>query len=135
MASQATLQFAQKIFAGHQGRILDVGGLNVNGSIKSLGDVWSVDMREGKGVDEVVNGCDLIDHYGIESWDNVAAMTKGRHNYPNDYWRMELGELMRIFKGQQIIGKHAEPVSIGVGVIKKGPLQVDLNTIKVKAVD
>lgn len=41
---------------------------------------------------------------------------KGRHNYPNDYWRFELDEYRKIFAKQTIL-KCEEVGSAGVGVI------------------
>ena len=46
--------------------VLEVGSLNVNGSARRYfnGEYWGVDMRPGRGVDEVLNAHDLHDADG-----------------------------------------------------------------------
>lgn len=46
-----------------KGKALDVGAMDMNGSARQFfdgWDYWGVDMMPGKGVDEVVNGHDLM---------------------------------------------------------------------------
>ncbi len=111
--------------------ILDIGSLNVNGNAAQVLPVTvGVDMREGKGVDLVCNGEDLLKHFDknyfdvivttdtlehvkywreflIGAWSvlkpdgifiaTIASKRKGRHAYPDDYWRLEKHHLIKIF--------------------------------------
>lgn len=148
-----------------KGTILDVGALDVNGSLsQALPVTLRVDMRPGKGVDEVVNACDLLERFGPESWDNVvsaemlehaqdwrgaminmwgvlrpggamlltmASIRKGRHAYPDDYWRFPLDRFMKLFGSNEIIAKMDHKITIGAIVRKSGPLTLDIDPDRV----
>ncbi len=49
----------------------------------------------------------------------VASMNKGRHNYPNDYWRFTVEQLREIYPSAEWIGKVGN-VSYGWIVKKSG---------------
>lgn len=85
-----------------------------------------------EGYFDVVLCCETLEH--CENWREVvrsfwtvlktggkAAITtptrkKGRHNYPDDYWRFELDEYRKVFAKQNIL--RTEPVGhAGIGVI------------------
>lgn len=147
------------------GRILEVGAYNHNGTIRDVVDVTvGIDMRPGRGVDLVCDVCDILEHYPagyfdtvvsaetfehIEKWRealtaiwsvlkdegwlvlSMASLNKGRHNYPNDYWRVDQNYLSLIFPGT--ILEKLGTVSVGWAVQKKGPLP-DLTGIKLHRV-
>jgi predicted SAM-dependent methyltransferase len=147
----------------HKGKLLDkvleVGSLNVNGSVRDILDVTvGIDIRAGKGVDLVCSVTDLPKYYPPGSfsacvstetlehvedwrgfvrttWDMVkeggwivmtmASMQKGRHAYPDDYWRMTLDQIKQIYPNAQVLtlGRSGERyASIGWVVQKQGDL-------------
>ncbi len=138
-------------------QVLEVGSLNVNGNAREVLNVTvGTDMREGKGVDLVCKGEDLLKHFKPESFDvvvstdtlehvrdwreflqgiwqvlktdglficTIASVSKGRHAYPDDYWRLTEEHVIRIFKGNEIIDTGTPlGVSFGFVVRKKAPL-------------
>lgn len=71
------------------GRVLDVGSLNVNGSVKHLfplaKEYIGIDFREGPDVDIVLNGHDLTKQFSIYSFDNVVCMNMLEHD--DKFWK------------------------------------------------
>lgn len=62
------------------GTILEVGALDENGSLSQVLSIsLRTDMRDGKGVDEVIDACDLLDRFGPEAWDNVVSAEMLEH--------------------------------------------------------
>ena len=154
------------------GRVLEIGSLNVNGSVREVIDVAvGVDMRHGRGVDIVCDVAKLVGYFPVESfdacvsvgtlehvkdwqgfilttWDMVkeggylvmtmASMDKGRHSYPDDYWRFTEDQIRGIYPKAEWVGNFAKPgkmksVSIGWVVKKEGELgSLDFEPIKVK---
>lgn len=148
-----------------QGRVLDIGSLNVNGSVRDIIPVAvGVDIRQGDGVDLVCSVTDVPKHYPLESfdactstetlehvedwqgfvnttWDMVkpggylvmtmASMQKGRHAYPDDYWRFTPDQIKLIYPFAEWVG-NVGPVSIG-WVVQKGDTRpnVDVKPHKV----
>ena len=159
----AILEFAQTV--PMTGTILEVGSLNVNGSLREVLPITlGVDMRPGPGVDEVCTAEALPERFGADSWDNVASadmlehaedwrgamrgmwdvlrpggvllltmasVRKGRHAYPDDYWRFELPDFLALFGDNEVIGLFEHRVSIGVAVIKSAPLNLTIEPLKV----
>ena len=157
---KATLEFVRKHKDKLLGKVLEVGSLDVNGGIRSIVEVFGIDMREGPGVDLVCSVDDLGKHFEmgyfdacvscgtfehIENWKafvtetwaavkeggwlvlTVASLDKGRHDYPNDYWRFSMLQLMDIYPGMkefERLGqrKHGRCVSYGWVVQKTGEL-------------
>jgi SAM-dependent methyltransferase len=152
-----------------EGYTVEVGSLNVNGTIRDIVNVnFGIDMREGKDVDMVLPGEDLPKHFypedvgtviscetleHVRNWREfiqgiwtvlrtdgafictLCSKRKGRHAYPDDYWRLDPEHIVQIFRGQDIVDISPElGVSFGFVVIKKGPL-VDLTNIKLDPVD
>jgi predicted SAM-dependent methyltransferase len=67
----------------------------------------------------------------------MASVHKGRHAYPNDYWRMTLDQIRQIYPNAEWIGDltKGKPkfVSIGWVVKKEGKLgSLDFEPIKIK---
>lgn len=65
------------------GRVLEVGSLDVNGSARSVisaTEYIGVDMRTGKGVDIVCNSHDLISRFGEQSFDAVVCCDMLEHD-------------------------------------------------------
>lgn len=164
--NEVVLKFAEKNKNVLSGRILDVGSMNVNGSLRSVLTIdVGVDMREGPGVDEICNCTKLVDRFGPESFDCVASAdmlehclkwdkclenmwavlkpngylfltmaikTKGRHAYPDDYWRFDMADFVGIFDGNRIIDTFTKHPSIGVIVQKQSTINTNIKPIKVQ---
>lgn len=160
------LAFAEKYAGRINGRVLDVGSLNVNGALSSVLSITiGTDMRAGNGVDQVVNASDLLATFGPESFDHVCSADalehieqwreamenmwavlkpdgvllltmanprKGRHNYPSDYWRMPMRMFLAMFGANAVLGKFESGPSMGVAVVKSGPLMLDFEPNRVK---
>lgn len=118
-----------------QGRVIEIGSYNVNGSVRDVIDVAvGVDMREGPGVDlvcpvesldlppESFDACvstDTLEHvkdwrgFVRKTWELVkpggwlvmtmAHQRKGRHAYPDDYWRMTPENISAIYPGALVV--------------------------------
>ena len=66
-----------------KGKVLEVGSLDVNGNIRDLFGGWEyigVDMRDGKNVDKIVNGHDLLKEFEPESFDLVVCIDTLEHD-------------------------------------------------------
>lgn len=165
---KATLDFYRKHKDLLTGRVLEIGSLNVNGSIREVIDIAvGVDLRRGKGVDLIFPVEKLKEIFADESFDacvsagtlehvedwrgfvrvtwdlvkeggylvlTIASPQKGRHSYPDDYWRLTNEQIQRIYPGSygiENLGKKA-PVSVGWVVKKEGELgSLDFDPIKV----
>lgn len=66
-------------------RVIEVGSMNVNGSLRehveSLGpsSYVGIDFSAGNGVDVVCDAKDLVDHFGIDSFDVVISTEMLEH--------------------------------------------------------
>ncbi len=79
-----------------EGKVLEVGSLNVNGSLRQVLPVtWGIDIREGKDVDEVLDACDLLAKYGPESWDHVVTSNCFEHV---EFWEPALRNSWGVLK-------------------------------------
>lgn len=72
-------------FVKEPGRVLEVGSLNVNGTVRDVfqpmaSEYIGIDMTEGKGVDIVMNAHDLLDKFGPESFDIVICSETLEHD-------------------------------------------------------
>lgn len=70
-------------------KILEVGALDINGSVRDLFEAEGVeyigtDMMEGKGVDVVVDGHDLMKLYSPEEFDIVICLETFEHDI--NFW-------------------------------------------------
>lgn len=78
------------------GRVLEVGSLNVNGSIREVIDVEvGIDLQEGKDVDIVMAAETLLDHFGPEAFDTVISCETLEHI---EYWREALEAMWCVLK-------------------------------------
>ncbi len=159
------LLFASRCARNISGRVLEVGSVDVNGTVRDhLPIAIGVDMRPGKGVDMVVDVVNLLDTFGAESFDCVvscdalehmqdwdaaldnmwgvlkpdgvmlltmAALTKGYHGYPHDYWRLAFGDFLKLFGDNQGINSFGGKTSIGALVRKSGPLNMSIRPLPV----
>lgn len=152
-------QAAMDYIASHKdkltGRVIEIGSLNVNGTVRDVIKVEvGVDLRKGKCVDLVCPVENLLEHYEpetfdacvssgslehIEDWKGFARVTwalvkeggwlvitmasthKGRHAYPDDYWRMEESHVKQIWPNYDNY-TDIDRVSIGWVVQKTGEL-------------
>ncbi len=153
-----------------EGRVIEVGSLDVNGSVREVIKVEvGVDMRRGRRVDLVCSVSDLPNHFPPGSFDacistetlehaedwksfiqvtwdlvkeggyivmTMASVHKGRHAYPDDYWRMDHSHIRKIYPNAEEIVNLPDvekPTSIGWVVKKEGSLgSLDFDPIKVK---
>ena len=78
----------RKFLPADLGRVLDVGSLNVNGSAKDVyhnfNEYIGIDIREGKGVDMIMNGHSLVHKFGKNSFDVVVCMNMLEHD--DKFW-------------------------------------------------
>jgi SAM-dependent methyltransferase len=85
----------------HNKRVLEVGSLDVNGSVKPLvmgfgpASYIGVDMREGPGVDRVVDACELAATFGDESFDLVISTEMLEHV---EHWRLAVNNMKRVLR-------------------------------------
>jgi len=76
------------------GSILDVGGLNVNGSVKQqYPQTIALDMRDGRGVDIVAKADDIP--FDDEYFDNVTCLDMLEHDAT--FWK-SIPEMFRVLK-------------------------------------
>jgi SAM-dependent methyltransferase len=61
----------------------------------------------------------------------IAAPWKGRHNYPNDYWRLSIDQIKTIYPNAEWVGKVGG-VSYGWVVKKEGSINLDVNPSRVQ---
>lgn len=142
-----------------KGSVIEIGSLNVNGSLKEIIPTSiGVDMRGGDNVNLVCDVSDLFKYFKKRSFDvcistdtlehvkdwrkfiqntwdvvkndgyliiTMASIHKGKHAYPDDYWRMDEEMIKRIWPNCEIayLGKEGKnPTSIGWIVKKEGDL-------------
>lgn len=78
------------------GRLLEVGGLDVNGNLRHLfPNAIVTDMREGPNVDVVCDAGNLIEHFGAESFDSVVSTEMLEHA---ENWREALVNMWGVLK-------------------------------------
>jgi SAM-dependent methyltransferase len=90
------ISFAQQHASLISGRVLEVGSLNVNGTVRDVLPITiGVDFREGKGVDVVADVCDLEKLYGPESFDCVVSCDALEHM---EHWDESLRNMWAVLK-------------------------------------
>lgn len=78
------------------GQVLDVGSLNVNGTLRSVLPVtYGIDMRPGKDVDEVLDACNLLERFGPEYFDHVVTANCFEHV---EFWETALRNAWGVLK-------------------------------------
>jgi SAM-dependent methyltransferase len=85
---------------GHRGEVLEVGSLDVNGSVRAgLNDCstsyWGIDMRKGTNVDQVVNGHDLVSVFGKDKFDTVICVDTIEHD--DEFW-VTIDQIKQVLK-------------------------------------
>lgn len=89
-------RFAKLCSGAMTGRVLEVGSLNVNGDVRDIINIAvGVDMREGKGVDQVVNSSDLLAVFGPDSFDSVCSFDTLEHI---EDWRAAMVNMWGVLK-------------------------------------
>jgi SAM-dependent methyltransferase len=61
----------------------------------------------------------------------MANLDKGRHAYPDDYWRFPMADFKRLFGANEIVGEFYGGPSLGCCVIKTSPLDLSITPQKV----
>jgi SAM-dependent methyltransferase len=80
-------------------RVLEVGSYDVNGTPRSIidplqpGSYTGLDFSDGPGVDVVGKAEELVDEFGIESFDVVISTELLEHVFP---WREVISEMKRV---------------------------------------
>lgn len=137
-----------------QGRNIEIGSYNVNGSVRDIVDIAvGVDLRNGPCVDLVCPVEDLLSHFSPCSFDacistdtlehvsdwkgfvkttwelvkengwlviTMASLKKGKHDYPNDFWRLTEDMVKQIWPNAEYC--ECGRISIGWVVQKTGAL-------------
>lgn len=87
-------------------RILEVGAYNVNGSLREYclthnpKEYIGVDLREGSGVDRVMNAEDLVSEFGKDSFDLVISTEMLEHVVD---WKAVIANMKSVVKPGGII--------------------------------
>ena len=85
------------------GRTLEIGSFDVNGGVKDLfmddirhEEYIGTDMREGPGVDFVVNSHDLLKHFSPDSFDTIVCLETFEHD--DKFWltMQNINQLIRV---------------------------------------
>jgi SAM-dependent methyltransferase len=109
MCNQACVDFAVSAISEKDIRakaVIEVGALDVNGSLRSVADKFSpasytgVDIQEGPGVDIVVSVYDLVDRFGKESFDVLLSTELLEHV---EDWRKAISNLKNVLKPGGVI--------------------------------
>ena len=116
---QWTLDFTRRVPKKPGARVLEVGSLNVNGSVRPLftdaGEYIGIDIRKGKDVDRVMAGEDVVAEFGPESFDIVLSSNTLEHC---EHWRevlqaswdvLKTGGVMCIVTPTPMKGRHNYP--------------------------
>lgn len=102
------LEFAENLKSKHiKGkRVLEVGSLDINGSVRSYieslepDEYIATDMRDGKGVDVVCDVCDIVKMYGKESFDVILCLEVLEHV---EFWREGISNIKNVCKPNGLI--------------------------------
>lgn len=87
-------------------RILEVGACNINGSIKphvmTLNPTYyhGVDIQKGQYVDEVIDANNLIEHFGVDSFDVILTTEMMEHI---ENWRNVINNLKGVCRANGYI--------------------------------
>lgn len=103
MCHVSCLGFATELTASDVAgkRVLEVGSYDINGSVRDgiemLGctEYIGVDMRDGRGVDEVCDASNLVERFGPESFDIIISTEMMEHV---EDWRAAISNMKRVCK-------------------------------------
>lgn len=82
-------------------RIIEIGAVDINGSmrpdIEALGpsQYLGIDIAHGPGVDEICSVYDLVERYGVESFDIAISSEMMEHVHD---WRKAISQMKRILR-------------------------------------
>ena len=92
----ADVQEWAKLALPMEGKVLEVGSMNVNGTLREVLPVThGIDIRPGRLVDEVLDACNLIERYGYDSWDHVVSSSTFEHV---EFWELALRNAWAVLK-------------------------------------
>lgn len=81
---QAWVKKAKKDFIKTPGRVLEIGSLNINGSVREyfIGsiDYIGIDSVKGLGVDKVLNSHNILREWGANSFNTVLCLEMLEHD-------------------------------------------------------
>ena len=104
MCTKACLEFVRANLQPDEviGRaVLEVGSLDVNGSVRSIVNAYQpasyvgVDLREGPGVDAVCDATELVSRFGVNSFDLLISTEMLEHVRD---WRVVVSQMKRVLK-------------------------------------
>lgn len=110
--------FSRKVGAKAGDKVLDVGSMDVNGSVREnfkMCHYLGIDMREGKSVDRVMPAEDLPKHFQAEHFDIIVCCETLEHV---EHWKEALSGMWFVLKtGGNILittptkekGRHGYP--------------------------
>lgn len=87
-------------------KVIEVGSYNVNGSLRSYIEGYfpknyvGVDIQEGPGVDKVCSANELIDHFGVNSYDMLISTEMLEHVRD---WRTVISNFKNILVPQGVL--------------------------------
>jgi O-antigen biosynthesis protein len=91
---EQVLQFVKTAKPG--GYLLEVGSYDVNGSVRQVVDVSiGIDIREGPGVDLVLDANDLVEHFGEGAFDSIVSAEMLEHC---ENWRGAINNMWGVLK-------------------------------------
>jgi SAM-dependent methyltransferase len=82
----------------HFNRVLEVGSKDINGNIRELftdSEYIGIDMEEGNNVDLVLNGHNLVEHFGELSFDLVVCLDTLEHD--DGFW-LTVQQMKKVLK-------------------------------------
>lgn len=109
MCNQACIRFAEQCLVEEELKdksVLEVGSLNVNGSIRSVvtpfkpASYHGVDIAEGPGVDEICDIRELAHRYGCDRYDLVICTELLEHVRD---WRLAVSNLKSVLKADGVL--------------------------------
>jgi SAM-dependent methyltransferase len=109
MCNKACLEFGKHNLLDENVRgkkVIEVGSLDVNGSLRSLAESFSpekyvgVDIQMGNGVDEICSTDNLVARFGVESFDLIVCTEVLEHV---EDWRRAVSNFKRILKPRGVL--------------------------------
>lgn len=109
MCNQSCIDFVKKALTRtdvENKRILEIGALDVNGSVRPIlesmrpSSYLGIDIAPGKGVDEICDIYDIIKRYGPMSFDVVVSTELLEHVKD---WRAGIGNIKKILSPDGIV--------------------------------
>lgn len=96
---QQWVKEAKKDYIKSPGRVLEIGSLNINGTVREFfedaKDYTGIDMQKGQGVDKVLEAHDILKVWPEETFDTILCLEMLEHD--NAFWKT-LENIYKILK-------------------------------------